>query len=101
MQCQVLLSNFCVDHATHVLPQHGIVRQHGAFGHGLGAAGVHNLCQILAGQTALWQRVSASRQLVEVQHAGYWLAGIFRGQPHKLFDLCVQCSSLFGQVGQA
>ena len=89
MQSQILLGDFGIHHATHVLPQHGIVRQHGPFGHRLCAAGVHNLRQVLAGQVNLWQGLRASGQFMEMEHACHWLAGVFRRQVNELLHLGV------------
>ena len=77
MQGQIVFCNFSIDHATHVLPKHRVVGQHGPFGHGLCATGVHNLGQVLAGQTRFGQGMGTSRQFMEVVHARYRLAGIF------------------------
>ena len=101
MQSQIMLCNFSIDNTTHILPKHRIVRQHGAFGHGLRATGVHNLGQVLAGQTRFGQGMGTSRQFVEIVHARYRLTDIFRWQPDKLFDLGFQLRGLLGQFCQA
>ena len=77
MQGQVLLCNFCVDHTTHVLPQHRIVRQHGALGHRFGAAGVNNLRQILTGHPRLSKWRCASRQFMKIVHARNGFSCVF------------------------
>ena len=101
MQSQIMLCNFRIDNTTHILPKHRIVRQHGAFGHGLRATGVHNLGQVLAGQTRFGQGMGTSRQFVEIVHARDRLTDIFRWQPDKLFDLGFQLRGLLGQFCQA
>ena len=101
MQSQIMLCNFRIDNTAHILPKHRIVRQHGAFGHGLRATGVHNLGQVLAGQTRFGQGMGTSRQFVEIVHAWDRLTDIFRWQPDKLFDLGFQLRGLLGQFCQA
>ena len=75
--------------------------QHGPFGHGLCATGVHNLSQVLAGQTRFGQGILARSQFVKVVHARDGLGVVFRGQPNKLFDLRFQHCGLLGQFCQA
>ena len=101
MQGQVIGGNFGIDHAADVLPQHGIVGQHGALGRGLGAAGVDNLRQVGAGQGDIGQGIGAGCKVVKTEHARTGLAGIFRGQPDELLHLGVERRGRARQLRQA
>jgi hypothetical protein len=100
VQGVVVFGDLGVDHAAHVLPQHRVVREHGALGRRLGAAGVDDLREVVAAQRDLGQRVGAGREFVEAVHAGHWLARVFRGQPEVLLDLGVQRRRRARQLGQ-
>ena len=54
MQGQIIHMNFSIDHTTHVLPQHGIMGEHGTLWAGLCATGVHNLQDIVAIESLRW-----------------------------------------------
>ncbi|MCY1534985.1 hypothetical protein D9M68_703710 [compost metagenome] len=101
VQRHVGLGDFCVDHAAHVLPQHCVVREHGALGRGLGTAGVDDLCQIETAQGHLGQRVCAGGEVVKAVHGGVGLARVFAGQPDESLHHGVQGSSIARQRGQA
>ena len=101
VQRAVGLGDLGVDDAADVLPEHRVVREHGAFGHGLGAAGVDDLRQVLALRGDLGQRVGAGGEVVETVHVGGRLARVFAGQPEELFDLRFQRRGLARQPGQA
>ena len=100
VQGHVVLGDLGVDAAAHVLPQHGVVRQHGALGAGFGAAGVDDLRQVGALQRRFRQGGGAGGQLVEAGHAGHWLARVFRRQPDEVLHLRVQRGGGAGQIGQ-
>ena len=64
VQHHVAMRNAGIDRATGVLRDHRVVCQHRAFGHGLGAAGVNNLCQVRAAQRHLGRCALACGQVV-------------------------------------
>jgi hypothetical protein len=101
MQGQVVLGNLGVDDAADVLPQHRVVREHGAFGHRFGAAGVDDLGQVGARQAHFGQGVGAGRQFVEAGHARCGLAGVLGGQPDEVLHRSIQGCGGTRQFSQA
>ncbi len=101
VQGHVGLGDLGVDDAAHVLPQHRVVREHGALGAGLGAAGVDDLRQVGALQRHLGQRLGAGGQVVEAVHGRVGLGGVFAGQPDEAFNGRLLRGGGAGQFGQA
>ena len=100
MQQQVIRSNAGIDHTAHVLPDHRVVGQHGAFGHRLGAAGVHDLRQVGPGKVHRRRWAGPSGQFIETHHAGCRHARLFRGQPDEVAHGGVERSGCARELGQ-
>ncbi len=101
VQGAVGLGDLGVDDAAHVLPEHGVVREHGALGARLRAAGVDDLGQIQTAQRHLGQGIGAGGEFVEGVHASHRLARVFAGQPDELLDLRFQRRGFARKPGQA
>ena len=100
VECYIFFSDLGVDAATDVLPQHGVVREHGALGRAFSAAGVDDLQQVGALQRGVGQGVGAGGQVVKARHAAHRLARVFAGQPDEVFYFSIHSCRRLPQWGQ-
>ena len=101
VQRDVAGGNFGVGDAADVLPEHGVVRQHGALGARFGAARVADLQQVRAVELDLGQGRRAAGQLVKAVHGLRRLARLLGRNPDEFAHLGLQRGRGPGQFGQA
>ena len=101
MQSQIVAGDVCVDHAAHILPDYGIVREHGAFRQRFRATRVDDLRQIVARKLDLRGFSRIGQEFVESNHTGHRRRLLFRRQPNKLAHLGIERASGTCDLGKA